>query len=137
MLDTSIFSFIHNVFYPIKTKNFILMILNPFPHDKISDQTKLKAFADNKLNVTKMIISVFDRVQNMVGKGEIACTSNFSFSHLVFKGLLSQRRQKVLLCGNGLNVVCKCFQYLVIWHKEFILLWTKSVCCSKINHQKD
>ena len=35
-----------------------------------------------------MIISVFDRVENTVGKGEIACTSNFSFSHNVFKRLL-------------------------------------------------
>ena len=42
--------------------------------NKILDQTKLKAFADGKLNVTKMIISVFDRVENIVGKGEIACT---------------------------------------------------------------
>ena len=33
------------------------------------DQTKLKAFADNKLNV--------DRVENIVGEGEIACTSKF------------------------------------------------------------
>ena len=61
----------------------------PFPHDKIFDQTKLKALADNKLNVTKMMISVFDRVENIVRKGEIACTSNFSFSHDVFKRLLS------------------------------------------------
>ena len=50
-----------------------------------------------------MIISVFDRVENIVGKGEIACTSNFSFSHNVFKRLLSQRHQKVSLCWNGLN----------------------------------
>ena len=50
-----------------------------------------------------MIISVFDRVQNIVGKGEIACTSNFSFSHNVFKMLLSQTRQNVSLCGNGLS----------------------------------
>ena len=35
-----------------------------------------------------MIISVFDRVENTVGKGEIACTSNFSFSHNVFKRFL-------------------------------------------------
>ena len=55
------------------------MKFNPFQHDKILDQTKLKAFADNKLNVTKMIISVFHRVENIVGKGEIVCTSNFSF----------------------------------------------------------
>ena len=44
-------------------------VFNSFPHDKILDQTKLKAFADDKLNVTKMIISVFDRVENIVGKG--------------------------------------------------------------------
>ena len=76
---------------------------NPFPYDKILDQTKLKAFADDKLNVTKMIISVFERVENIVGKGEIACTSNFFFSHNVFKRLLSQTRQKVSLCRNGLK----------------------------------
>ena len=42
--------------------------VNPFPHDNILEQTKIKAFADEKLNVTKMIISVFDRVENIVGK---------------------------------------------------------------------
>ena len=46
--------------------------LIPFPHDQILDKSKLKAFADDKYNVTKMIISVFDRVENIVGKGEIA-----------------------------------------------------------------
>ena len=51
-----------------------------------------------------MIISVFDRVENIVGKGEIACTSNFSFSHNVFKRFLSQKRLKVSLCGNGLKL---------------------------------
>ena len=50
-------------------------VINPFPHNKILDQTEWKAFAEDKLNVTKMIISVFDRGENMVGKGEIACTS--------------------------------------------------------------
>ena len=78
--------------------------INPFPHVKILDQSKLKAFADDELNVAKMIISVFDRVENIVGKGEIACTSNFSFSHNVFKKLLSQAHQKVSLCGNGLTL---------------------------------
>ena len=29
--------------------------------------------------------------------------SNFSFSHSVFKRLVSEGRQKVSLCGNGLN----------------------------------
>ena len=78
-------------------------LLNPLLDDKILDQTKLKAFADDKLNVTKMIISIFDQVENFVGKGEIACRSNFSFSQKVFKRLRSQTRQKVSLCGNGLS----------------------------------
>ena len=81
-------------------------MINPFLHDKILDQTKLRAFADNKLNVTKMIISVFDRVENIVGKGEIACTSYFSFSNNVFKRLLSQMHLKVSSCGNGLLIEC-------------------------------
>ena len=57
------------------------------------------------------------RVENTVGKGEIAhyeqllITSNFSFSHSVFKRLTSQGRQKVSLCGNGL-----------IW-------WSPIFCC--------
>ena len=41
-------------------------------------------------------------------------TSNFSFSHSVFKRLVSQGRQKVSLCGNGLNYISfinRCFQY--------------------------
>ena len=62
---------------------------NPFPHNKILEETKLKAFADNNLNVTKMIISVTDRVANIMEKGEIADTTNFSFSHNLFKRLLS------------------------------------------------
>ena len=86
--------------YCKKVKNYLF---NPFPHDKLFDQTKLKALADDKLNATKMIDSVFDRVENIVGNGEIACTSNFSFSHNVFKRLLSQTCQKVSLCGNGLS----------------------------------
>ena len=60
--------------------------LNPLPYDKILDQTKLKAFADEKLNVTKMIISVFDRVENIVGKGKIACTRTSLFPRMFSKG---------------------------------------------------
>ena len=66
----------------------ISMAFNPFQHNKILGQNKLKSFANDKLNVAKMIISVFDRVEN-VGKGEIACTSHFSSSHNVFKKVLS------------------------------------------------
>ena len=35
-------------------------------------------------------------------KEKLLVTSNFSFSHSVFKRFVSQGRQKVSLCGNGL-----------------------------------
>ena len=63
-------------------------VINPFPHDKILDQhLQTKAFADDKLNVTKMIISVLDRVEIIVGKEVIAYTSNFFFPLNVSKML--------------------------------------------------
>ena len=39
----------------------------------------------------------------MSEKEKLLVMSNFSFSHSVFKRLVSQGRQKVSLCGNGLN----------------------------------
>ena len=51
-----------------------------------------------------MIISVFDSVENIAGKEKMLVTSIFSFSHNVLKRLLSQTRQKVSLCGNGLKL---------------------------------
>ena len=39
--------------------------------------TKLKAHADDKLNVAKMMISHCDRVENPVGKGENAGYQHF------------------------------------------------------------
>ena len=50
-----------------------------------------------------MVISAFDTAEEIVGKGEIVCTNNFSFSHNIFKRLLSQTRQKVSLRWNGLK----------------------------------
>ena len=37
-------------------------------------------------------------------KEKLLVTSNFSFSHSVFKRLVSQGRQKVSLCENGLTL---------------------------------
>ena len=54
------------------------------PINKILEVCKLKAFADDKINVTKMTISFFDRVENKCGKGENAVYQHFSFSHRVF-----------------------------------------------------
>ena len=68
------------------------LYINSLPNDKILDWSKLKAFADDKLKVAKIIISVYDSVENIVGKGENADSSNSSFSHNAFNELLSQGR---------------------------------------------
>ena len=63
-------------------------LVNPFPNDRILDMTKLKAFADDKLNVAKMMNHLLNWKENTVGKEKMLVTSNFSFSHSVFKTLV-------------------------------------------------
>ena len=62
---------------------------NNQPNNKILDMSKLKAlnFADNKLNIVIMTISLFDRVENTVGKGENAGYQHFLLSDSVFLSL--------------------------------------------------
>ena len=69
---------------------------NPLPDGKILDVTKLKAFADDKINVAQMMVSVFDRIENTVGKGENAGYQHFplfplSFQKASFLGSLKVR----------------------------------------------
>ena len=57
--------------------SFSLEEFNPFPNDKFLDVTKLKAFADEKLNVAKISIFLFDKAENTVVKGENAGYQHF------------------------------------------------------------
>ena len=50
------------------------VFFNSLPKHNFLDLTKFKAFADDKLDVVKLMISVFDKVKNIVGKGENAAT---------------------------------------------------------------
>ena len=59
------------------SKGFSFMVINPLPNDKFLDMSKLKVFADDILNVAKMTISLCDRVENTVGKGESAGYQHF------------------------------------------------------------
>ena len=49
-----------------------LIHLTLLPNDNISDQSKLKAFADDKLKVIKMAKFLLDKIENIVGKEENA-----------------------------------------------------------------
>ena len=51
--------------------------INSLPNDKILDWSKLKALADDKINVTEKLKFVLRRVENMVGKGENAGYQHF------------------------------------------------------------
>ena len=50
---------------------------NSLPNNKILDLSKLKAFADNNLNVYQKLKFAFERVENIVGKGENAGYQHF------------------------------------------------------------
>ena len=57
--------------------NWSFQPFNSLPNDKIVDLSKLKAFADDKLNVTQKLKFPLGRVENFVGKGENAGYQHF------------------------------------------------------------
>ena len=56
------------------------MAINSLPNDKIVDQSKLKAFADDKNKCNLKLKFVLRRVENSVGKGENAGYQHFILS---------------------------------------------------------
>ena len=91
--------------FPIQCTLYPLFSFNPLPDDKILDESKLKKSADDnfEFDVNSRKFSKQVELENALSKEEIARQSNFSFSHSVFKRLVSEGRQKVSLCGNGLR----------------------------------
>ena len=65
-------------------------LFNPLLNDKISDWSKLKAFTDDKIDVTKKWKFVSGRVENIVGKCWLPAFSHFPtmFSKGSLSGLL-------------------------------------------------
>ena len=87
---TSIFSFSHSVFNSFKERNHhftnkilssanavILVTPEILSFSKELNWTKFKAFADNKWTAVKVFVSCFDRVENIVRKGENAGFQHF------------------------------------------------------------
>ena len=63
--------------------------------------SKLKEFADDNFKFDKNGRKLSKWVKTLWEKEKLLVTSNFSFSHSVFKRPVSQGHQKVSLCGNG------------------------------------
>ena len=65
----------------------------------------LKEFADDNFKFDENGRKLSKRVENTVGKGEIARYEQFLlFPQCFLKRLVSQGRQSVSLCGNGLKI---------------------------------
>ena len=60
---------------------------NSSPYKKILDIIKFRAFADYKINVVQITISVYDRAKKLWEKERRLVISIFSLSHNVFKRL--------------------------------------------------
>ena len=75
-------------------------------NDKILVFTKLKAFEDNKLNIAKMMIFGFNRLENIVKKkGENAGYQHFLlFSQILFKRLFPQGFYNIGYFGKRLTL---------------------------------
>ena len=67
-------------------------------------------FADHNFKFDENGRKLSKWVENTEGKREIDPYEQFLFSHSVFKRLVSQGRQKVSLCGNGLMTFLVVFQ---------------------------
>ena len=68
--------------------------VNSLPDDKILHLSKLKSAADDKLNLTQNLRFVFQKLENIVGKGENAGHQHFllfpqCFQNLSFSGSLN------------------------------------------------
>ena len=70
----------------------------------ILDSSKLKEFAEDNFKFDENGRNFSKRVDNIVGKGEIARYEQFLFSHSVFKSLVLQTRKYQGLFGKGLKV---------------------------------
>ena len=59
--------------FVFKVSLLFALLFNPLPNDKMLDWSRLKAFADDKINVTQILKFVFERTKNILGKGENTC----------------------------------------------------------------
>ena len=80
-------------------------MISPITRCQILDSSKLKEFANDNFKFDKKWQKVIQMGRKHCGKkGKFLIMSNFSFSHSVFKRLVSQGLQKASLSGNGLRV---------------------------------
>ena len=63
-----------------------MVSFNSLPNDKILHKSKLKAFADDKINVTEGLKLVLRKIEKIIGKRGKACYQHFLLFQNFFKG---------------------------------------------------
>ena len=80
----------------------------------------MKVFVDNVLNLPKMMVFVYEKVENIVGKGENAGYQHFLFFQQGFQRAFSTESLKLRIAGKKLG------EYVKI-HKELIRYFTYGI----------
>ena len=73
----------------------------PFPKRQVLDLSKLKEFADDNFEFVRNAESFPNGYKTLWEKEKLLVTSNFSFSHCVFKRLILQTRKYQACLGRG------------------------------------
>ena len=82
----------------------MVTLINSLPNNKFLDCSKLKALADDKINVNENLKLVLGKVENC-GKRRKCWLSAFStFPSMFSKGFFYKVVKKSGLCGRGLNL---------------------------------
>ena len=112
MLVTSIKSFSHIIFKSFLLQDcftlyHIVPSFNPFPDDKFYKLPNRKSLQTTILSLMKMGESSPKGLKTLWEKEKLLVTSNFSFSHSVFKSVLLQSRKNQGLFGKALTTLEK------------------------------
>ena len=79
----------------MQSTSLLIQSVNFLPNDKILGWSKLKVFADDKINVTEKLKFVLEWVENIVGKGENAGYRHFLLFPQCFQKASLSRSLKV------------------------------------------
>ena len=128
LLKMSNFTFFHNVFYAI----CVLKSFNPLPDDKILDRSKLKQSADDNFKFHENSRNLSKRVENTVGKGEIAGYEQFLLFPQCFQNAGFPEASKGVIVWEWVNshisvVVCSFFEFGTVSTCMCIREWLKQL----------
>ena len=78
ILESPLIYLLHLVWTSLKLFFFLQRVNSP-PDDKLLTSSKLKAFTDDNCTVAQMVQLLFNRIEDIVGKGGHADDQNFRF----------------------------------------------------------